>query len=117
MALSPHATSAAASRIMARCAELRAISASPNSYQRLSLPPAHTAAAQGSAAWIAEAGLAVRMYAAGNVIGRLKGSKPHAAALVLASHCDTVRDAGTYDGQLGVTTAIEAAAALAGATL
>ena len=59
-----------------------------------------------------EAGLAVRTDAAGNVIGRLEAAAAGAPALVLGSHYDTVRDAGKYDGPLGIVTAIACAAAL-----
>jgi allantoate deiminase len=110
--LSANEISAAAARIMARCGELRSISASPASYERLYLTPEHRAAAEKIRGWMAEAGLAARMDAAGNLIGRRDGADPTNPALVLASHFDTVRDAGTYDGQLGVVTAIETASAL-----
>ena len=43
------------------------------------------------------------------MIGRL-GDGP--GTFVLGSHIDTVRDAGRYDGPLGVLLAIEAAAAV-----
>ena len=58
-----------------------------------------------------EAGLAVRRDAVGNVIGRAEGGE---GTFVLGSHIDTVRDAGRYDGPLGVILAIEAAAATRG---
>ena len=105
-------TGPAAARIMARCVELRAISADPNAYERLYLTPQHCAAAERIIGWMADAGLAARMDAAGNVIGRLEAPDSKAPALLLASHFDTVRDAGAYDGQLGVITAIETVAAL-----
>src|SRR4051794_2794868 len=54
------------------------------------------------AGWMRDAGLAVREDAAGNLIGRRSGSVPNAPALVLGSHLDSVRDAGRYDGPLGV---------------
>ena len=34
--------------------------------------------------------------------GRVDGSDPTAKVLLIASHLDTVRDAGKYDGALGV---------------
>ncbi len=97
---------------MLRCGELRAISASPVSYERLYLTREHRSAAERIMGWMAEAGLSARMDAAGNLIGRRDGADPTTPALVLASHFDTVRDAGAYDGQLGVVTAIETASAL-----
>jgi allantoate deiminase len=108
--IEPELIASAARRIMARCAELRTISASASGYERLYLSPEHRKAADCISEWMREAGLVVRMDAAGNVIGRTGGED--APAMVLASHFDTVRDAGAYDGQLGVVTAIEVAAAL-----
>ncbi len=51
------------------------------------------------AAWMRFAGMAVRMDAAGNLRGRTAGE---GAPLVIASHLDTVPDAGAFDGVLGV---------------
>jgi allantoate deiminase len=60
--------------------------------------------------WMREAGLAVRMDAAGNLVGRCEGTDPSAGTLLLGSHLDTVRDAGAFDGPLGVVVAIAALA-------
>lgn len=54
--------------------------------------------------WMQEAGMSVRQDAIGNLIGRYEGVGK--GTLVLGSHLDTVRDAGRYDGQLGVLVAI-----------
>lgn len=48
------------------------------------------------------AGLVVREDDVGNLIGRLAGPRPRAKILLLGSHLDTVRDAGRFDGPLGV---------------
>ena len=56
--------------------------------------------------------MAVRVDAAGNLVGRLPGSDPDAGTLLLGSHLDTVRDAGAFDGPLGVIAAIECVARL-----
>ena len=56
-----------------------------------------------------EAGLAVREDAVGNVIGRLGGT---GSTLLVGSHLDSVRDAGRWDGPLGVVTAIACLATL-----
>jgi len=45
--------------------------------------------------------------AVGNVAGRYEGDRSGLACLMLGSHLDTVRDAGRYDGMLGVVSAIE----------
>jgi len=54
-----------------------------------------------------EAGMSARLDAAGNCVGRYEGERPGLPALVLGSHLDTVRDAGRYDGMLGVIVGIE----------
>ena len=43
----------------------------------------------------------------GNICGRYEGAQEGAQAVLLGSHLDTVRNAGRYDGMLGVLTAIE----------
>jgi allantoate deiminase len=52
--------------------------------------------------WMQAAGLAVREDSVGNLIGRLEGADKKARTLLLGSHLDTVRDAGRFDGPLGV---------------
>lgn len=59
-----------------------------------------------------EAGLAVSIDAAANVIGRLEGRRPNAPAIVLGSHTDTVPAGGRFDGTLGVLSALAVARAL-----
>ena len=48
----------------------------------------------------------------GNVVGRYEGVEPGLPALLLGSHIDTVRNAGKFDGNLGVIAAISAVASL-----
>jgi allantoate deiminase len=59
-----------------------------------------------------EAGMSARLDAIGNVCGRYEGERPGLPCLLLGSHLDTVRNAGKYDGMLGVVTAIECVHAL-----
>ena len=54
-----------------------------------------------------EAGMSARLDAIGNVVGRYEGRTPGAPCLMLGSHLDTVRNAGKYDGMLGVVAAID----------
>jgi allantoate deiminase len=54
--------------------------------------------------WMREAGMTVRRDEIGNLIGRYGGTGEK--TLILGSHLDTVRDAGKYDGILGVMVAI-----------
>ena len=53
-----------------------------------------------------------KLDAIGNVAGRYEGERPGLPCLMLGSHLDTVRDAGKYDGMLGVVSAIECVHAL-----
>lgn len=46
----------------------------------------------------------VHVDAVGNVVGRYNGPQPGAKALLTGSHYDTVRNAGKYDGRLGIFT-------------
>jgi allantoate deiminase len=56
--------------------------------------------------WMREAGMAVRRDSIGNLRGRFGGVGE--TTLLLGSHLDSVRDAGKYDGPLGVVVAIAA---------
>ena len=56
--------------------------------------------------WMREAGMDVRRDAVGNLIGRYASDRSDAKRLLLGSHLDTVRDAGKFDGPLGVLVAI-----------
>jgi allantoate deiminase len=58
------------------------------------------------AEWMRAAGMQTRSDAIGNLIGRYEGSSPDAKTFLLGSHLDTVRDAGKYDGPLGVMVAL-----------
>ncbi len=44
----------------------------------------------------------VDIDAVGNVVGRYRSDRPEAKALLTGSHYDTVRNAGKYDGRLGI---------------
>ena len=76
------------------------------------LMPAFHAAQDQLAAWMEDAGMAVRRDGATNLIGRYEGSLPDASALIIGSHLDSVRDAGRYDGPLGIMLGVEVVAAL-----
>lgn len=56
--------------------------------------------------WMQAAGMTTQQDAVGNLIGRYEASAPQARTMLLGSHLDTVRDAGTFDGPLGVMVAI-----------
>ena len=78
--------------------------------------PALAAARERVAQWMREAGLSIRIDAVGNRPRQSRGSMPTAPALLLGSHLDSVRDAGRYDGPLGILVAIEAVDQLRGTT-
>jgi allantoate deiminase len=93
-----------AATVLERCARLGEISEERGLLLRRYATPAMRDANALVAGWMRDAGLDVRADAAGNLIGRLEGERPE--ALVLGSHLDTVRDAGRFDGPLGVVAAI-----------
>jgi beta-ureidopropionase / N-carbamoyl-L-amino-acid hydrolase len=59
-----------------------------------------------------EAGLAPRIDAAGNILGRLEGSEPSLPPILIGSHVDSVTDGGNFDGPVGSFGAIEVARSL-----
>ncbi len=59
-----------------------------------------------------EAGLTVRVDAAGNIFGRREGRDSKLPALLTGSHIDTVPTGGMFDGALGVLAALECIATL-----
>ncbi|MDC7784352.1 Zn-dependent hydrolase [Rhodoplanes sp. TEM] len=67
-------------------------------------------------AWLArrfqDAGLAVRIDAAGNLIGRREGRVAGAKAILIGSHSDSVPSGGRFDGPAGVLAGLEVARAL-----
>ncbi|MEE4411184.1 MULTISPECIES: allantoate amidohydrolase [unclassified Serratia (in: enterobacteria)] len=102
----------AAARVMARCDALAAISATPGQLTRVYLSPEHRRANQLVGDWMRTLGMTVHQDSVGNICGRYEGQTPGAPALLLGSHLDTVRNAGRYDGMLGVLTALEVVAHL-----
>ncbi|WP_210480245.1 allantoate amidohydrolase [Naasia sp. SYSU D00948] len=94
-------------RALAHLDELARISSLPDALERVSLSPEHKLANALTAGWMREAGMETWQDQAGNQCGRLEGREPDLPALVLGSHLDTVKDAGRYDGMLGVMLAIE----------
>jgi hydantoinase/carbamoylase family amidase len=97
-------------RIMARCNALARNSEEPGRITRPYGSPALAAAGEAVASWMREAGMTVHRDAIGNVRGRRDGTGHAAPALLLGSHLDSVRDAGRYDGPLGILVALEAVA-------
>ncbi len=59
-----------------------------------------------------EAGLAPRVDAAGNILGRLEGTDRALPPILIGSHVDSVTDGGNFDGPVGSFGAIEVARTL-----
>lgn len=97
----------AARRVMERCDTLAEISETPGQLTRVYLSYEHLRANAQVALWMQEAGMVTWQDAVGNICGRYEAANDGAQAVLLGSHLDTVRDAGRYDGMLGVLTAIE----------
>jgi allantoate deiminase len=98
--------------IVERINRLGAISETPEHLARIFLTSEHRAAADLILAWMRDAGMRAHLDAIGNVCGRYEGERPGLPCLMLGSHYDTVRDAGKWDGPLGLITAISCVADL-----
>jgi allantoate deiminase len=105
-------TALSAARILERCDALARCSEQPDGLTRVYLSPEQRAANELVLAWMKEAGMSARLDAVGNAVGRYEGDRDGLPCLMLGSHLDTVRDAGRYDGMLGVVTAIECVSTL-----
>lgn len=98
--------------IVGRINELAAISETPEHLARVFLTKEHRAAAELILGWMRSAGMRADLDAIGNVCGRYEGEVAGLPCLMLGSHYDTVRDAGKWDGPLGLITAISCVADL-----
>ncbi len=91
-----------ATQVMAQISELAAISEEKNGITRLFGTPAFLMGSRFILSLMKAAGLDARIDNMGNVRGRLASANQNAKTLVIASHIDTVRNAGKFDGPLGV---------------
>jgi allantoate deiminase len=107
-----HNTSLLCDEIVGRINRLAAISETPEHLARIFLTKEHRAAADLILGWMREAGMHAHLDAIGNVCGRYEGEVAGLPCLMLGSHYDTVRDAGKWDGPLGLITAISCVADL-----
>ena len=94
--------------VMQRCDALAQITDERDRLTRTFASPAMRRANKLVGSWMRDAGLAVREDAAFNLLGKWNSTRRRAKTLLLGSHLDTVRNAGKYDGPLGVLTAIAA---------
>lgn len=93
-------------RVGERIAALATFSEEPGRLTRRFLSAPMLLAAEAVAGWMRDAGMSVRRDNVGNVIGQYAAARPDAPTLLLGSHIDSVRDAGKYDGPLGVLVAL-----------
>ena len=98
--------------IVGRIDELATISEASGHLTRIFLTREHRAAAELILSWMRSAGMHAHLDAIGNVCGRYEGEISGLPCLMLGSHYDTVRDAGKWDGPLGLITAISCVADL-----
>ncbi|HEY6413751.1 MAG TPA: allantoate amidohydrolase [Edaphobacter sp.] len=91
-----------AERIIARCREIASFTEVPGETTRTFLsPPMHQVHAL-LRLWMEAAGMTVHIDPIGNLRGLHSGLTPNAPRLLIASHLDTVPNAGAFDGILGV---------------
>jgi hydantoinase/carbamoylase family amidase len=81
-------------------------SESPEGLTCTYLSPAHRTVAAEIRDLMHQAGLVTEVDAVANVIGRYPAREESARTLIVASHYDTVRNAGKYDGRLGILIAL-----------
>ncbi|BAT59142.1 N-carbamoyl-L-amino acid hydrolase [Variibacter gotjawalensis] len=93
-------------RILALADEIARHSEAGDNLTCTYLTPAHHAAASLLLHWMRQAGLKAEIDATANVVGRLPSVMPGAKTLIIGSHYDTVRNAGKYDGRLGILTGL-----------
>ena len=106
-----------ARQVMRRCDELGRISEDKSCLTRTFASPAMKRANKLVGSWMRRAGMTVREDAAFNLIGRLPSAKRRAKTVIIGSHLDTVRNAGKYDGPLGVLLGLAVAEKLSGQKL
>ena len=91
-----------AASIIARCREIASFTEIPGETTRTFLSPpmheVHTLLRR----WMEAASMTVHIDAIGNLRGLYSGLTPNAPRLLIASHLDTVPNAGAFDGILGI---------------
>jgi allantoate deiminase len=97
-----------AATVIQRCDVLGACSEEPGRLTRPFASPAMQQVHEHVASWMREAGMTVRKDNVGNLLGRYESAHADAPTLLLGSHLDSVRNAGKYDGPLGVMVALAA---------
>jgi allantoate deiminase len=96
-----------AEKIISRIKGLAFISETPSVITRRYGTAAAVEAGEKVMEWMRAAGLAVRVDAIGNIRGVWVSESVDAKTLVIASHIDTVVNAGAWDGPLGVLAGLD----------
>ncbi len=94
-----------AERVVGRCRELARVTDVQGETTRTFLSAGMRRANEMVGGWMSGAGMRVRVDAAGNLRGLL--GPESGPRFVIGSHLDTVRNAGAFDGPLGVVLGIE----------
>jgi hydantoinase/carbamoylase family amidase len=89
-------------RILALAERLAQWSDAPDGLTCTYMTPAHRAVAAELTELMRAAGMATEIDGVGNVVGRYAAADSAAKTLIVASHYDTVVNAGSYDGRLGI---------------
>ncbi len=108
----PAALTLDADRLWADIMALAEITEPERPYTRRSFSPLFLEGRRWLADRFADAGLATRIDAAGNLIGRIEGKNPALGVIAIGSHSDTVPLGGRFDGIAGVAAGLEIARAL-----
>src|ERR1700704_5211588 len=93
-------------RIVALAAHLAQWSESADALTCTYFTPSHRAVAGELRDLMRAGGMVAQIDGVGNVIGRYAAADPSAKTLIIASHYDTVLNAGNYDGRLGILTGL-----------
>lgn len=96
-----------AEKIMERLNALAAITEEPGVITRTFGTDAFLKGRRLIQQWMEEAGLQTRVDNIGNLRGRFETAMPSRKNFVIASHIDTVANAGKFDGPLGVVLGLE----------
>ncbi len=77
-------------------------------WSRFSYTPEYKKAQELVTQWMEEAGMTVRVDAAGSFIGRIEGQDSSLPVVAVGSHIDSVKNGGMFDGNIGVLGGLEA---------
>jgi N-carbamoyl-L-amino-acid hydrolase len=100
-------------RLVRSLKDFGAIGKNANGAQRVAYTDVDREARAVAMRLMRDAGLAVSLDAAGNIVGRRAGTDPSLTAVVFGSHIDSVPNGGDYDGVVGSLSAIEVARTIA----